>query len=70
MNLGGHRSRLAALTRDLAARWEETGGVWTDAKREQFGKEFLVPLFAAVDRAQTALEQLDELASKVRKDCE
>jgi hypothetical protein len=70
MSLSASRSRLNALTRDLAARWEGTRDSWNDAKRDEFERRFLRPLFAAVDKADTALEQLDELVTQVRKDCE
>lgn len=70
MTFSSQRSRLSALTRDLVVHWRDTRATWTDAKGAEFEKEFLEPLLAAVERAQTALEQLDELATKVRKDCE
>jgi hypothetical protein len=70
MSLGADRSRLAALTRELAARWRETKDSWNDAKAEEFERLHLLALFAGVDRAVTALEKLDELVTKARKDCE
>ena len=70
MSLAASRSRLNALTRDLAARWEGTRDSWNDDQRDEFERRFLRPLFAAVDKADTALEQLDELVAQVRKDCE
>jgi len=70
MSLGATRSRLLALTRDLAQHWAETRESWTDAKRNEFEKTYLAPLFGAVDRASSALEQLDEVVIRVRKDCE
>lgn len=70
MSLDATRARLVGLTRELSARWRETRDLWTDAKRDEFEERFLAPLWAGVDRADTALEQLDELVSKVRKDCE
>lgn len=70
MSLGATRSRLAALTRELQVRWQETRGSWTDAKRDEFEQKHLAALLAAVDRASTALEEMDELLTKVRKDCE
>ncbi len=70
MSLGSSRSRLMALTRDLSARWQETRDVWSDAKRDEFEQRHLVPLFAAVERAGVALEQLDEILKKARRDCD
>lgn len=70
MSLADSRARLVALTRDLATRWDQTRDHWNDAKRSEFERQFLLPLFAAVDKAATALEQLDEVTVKARKDCE
>lgn len=70
MSLSASRSRLAALTRDLAVRWEQTGEHWADQPRDEFERRFLVDLFAAVDKAGAALEQLDEVIAKARRECE
>ena len=70
MSLGASRSRLVALGRDLATHWQATRETWTDARRDHFERTYLVPLFAALERAGTALEQLDAVVSQVRKDCE
>lgn len=70
MSVAASRSRLIALTRDLAAQWQATRETWTDAKRDEFERAFLTPLFAAVDRAGNALEQLDEVVNRVRRECE
>lgn len=70
MSLNATRSRLNALTRDLHARWQETREVWVDTKRDEFEATYLTGLFAAVERAGNALEQLEEIAAKARRDCE
>lgn len=69
-SLGSTRSRLAALTRELNVRWHETRLSWNDAKRDEFERTHLAPLLEAVDKAGTALEQLDEIVLKARKECE
>lgn len=70
MSLGATRSRLTALTRELFAQWRETRESWSDAKAEEFERDFLQPLLGHIDRASTALEQLDDIVTKARKDCE
>ncbi len=70
MSLGASRSRLLALTRELAAQWQATRESWTDAKRDEFERTYLANLFAAVDRAGGALEELDECVTRIRRDCE
>jgi hypothetical protein len=70
MSVAASRSRLIALTRELAQHWQATRDSWTDAKRDEFERAYLVNLFTAVDRAGNALEQLDEVVTRVRRDCE
>ncbi len=70
MSIAASRSRLIALTRELAQHWQTTREAWTDAKRDEFERTYLVNLFTAVDRAGNALEQLDEVVTRVRRDCE
>ncbi len=59
-----------ALTRDLSVHWQQTRETWTDAKRDEFERRFLDGLFAAVERAGTSLEKLDDIVTKTRRDCE
>jgi len=70
MTLGGTKSRLVAITKELATRWDETKNYWKDAKSQELEGRFLAELFASVDKSVGALERLDELLAKVRKDCE
>lgn len=70
MSLNASRSRMAALTRELAGHWRETRESWVDSRRDEFERQYMNELFASVDRALTAIEQLEEVLKKVRKDCE
>jgi hypothetical protein len=70
MSLSGNRSRLAAVTKELSMRWQETRNYWHDTKSKEFDQRYLQELFANVDRTVTVLEKLDEVLSKVKKDCE
>jgi hypothetical protein len=70
MSIAASRSRLIALTRELAQHWQATRDTWTDAKRDEFERTYLSNLFTAVDRAGHALEQLDEVVTRVRRECE
>ena len=70
MNLSGTKNRLVSLTRELAVQWSETKNHWWDAKTREFEQRYMIELFANVDRTVTAIEQLDEVLNKVRKDCE
>jgi hypothetical protein len=70
MNLSGSRSRLSALSKELNVRWLETKHYWRDAKSQEFESRFMDDLLARVDKTVTVVEKLDQLLSKVRKDCE
>jgi len=70
MSLNGTKSRLVAITKELATRWDQTRNYWNDAKSRELEKRYLSELFVNVDKTVAALERLDELLAKVRKDCE
>jgi uncharacterized protein YeaO (DUF488 family) len=63
-------SRLAGLTKELRAQWQDTKNYWKDAKSQEFERKYMEELLASVDRAVTVIEQLDKLVTKIRKDCE
>jgi hypothetical protein len=70
MNLSGTKNRLAALTKELAVQWDETKNHWWDAKTREFEQRYIAELLVNVDRTVMAIEQLNEVLTKVRKDCE
>jgi hypothetical protein len=70
MTLSGGKSRLTALTRELALQWDETKNCWRDAKSLEFERRYLQELLACVDRTVMVIEKLDELLKKVRNECE
>jgi hypothetical protein len=70
MSLNANKSRLTALTKNLSLRWAETKNHWRDAKSEEFDQRFMQELFPRVNRATAALEKLEELLNKIRKECE
>ena len=70
MNLSGTKNRLAALTKELAVQWDETKNYWRDDKTREFERQYIAELFVNVDKDVTAIERLDEVLDKVRKDCE
>jgi len=70
MNLTGNRSRLSAISKELAQRWRETRNHWRDARAEQFERQYMSELLIRVDKTVTVIEKLDEVLIRVRKDCE
>ncbi len=63
-------NRLAGLTKELRAEWQNTKSYWKDAKSQEFEHRYMEELLASVDRAVTVIEQLDKLITKIRSDCE
>ena len=70
MNLSSSKNRLVAITKELSKRWEETKNHWRDAKSQEFEQRYMTELFANVDKTITVMDKLNEVISKVRKDCE
>ncbi len=63
-------SRLGMVTKELLIHWQQTRENWTDAKSLEFERKYLEELKAGVDKAVTVIEQLENLLTKIRKDCE
>jgi hypothetical protein len=63
-------SRLAMITKDLLIQWQQTRESWADGKSLEFERKYLEELKAGVDNAVTIIEQLENLLTKIRKDCE
>ncbi|MBI3876069.1 MAG: hypothetical protein HY300_08975 [Verrucomicrobia bacterium] len=70
MSMAVNKARLAAVTKELSARWDETKEQWRDAKCDEFQHKYMDELFASVDTSLGVIEQLDKLAAKIRSDCE
>jgi len=70
MNLSGNKSRLTGLTREISLRWADTKNYWRDARSAEFEQRFMQELLPRVNKAATAIEKLDELFKRIRKDCE
>jgi len=70
MRVSGSKSRLAAISKELSVRWEETKHSWKDTKSLEFEQRYMIELFARVDKTVAVIEKLDELLNRVRSDCE
>jgi hypothetical protein len=70
MSLGTSKQRLAALTRELWLRWDQTRTYWQDLKSQEFEHKYLNELVSGVDKASGVIDQLDKMIAKVRSDCE
>jgi hypothetical protein len=70
MSVRGQRTRLMAITKELALRWEETKNYWRDAKCDEFERRYMQELMARMEKTVVVMSKLDELLDKVRNDCE
>ena len=70
MNISSNGKLLAAATKELVRKWDETKHSWSDAKSRDFEQKFLFELWTGVDRSVPVFDDLDKLISKVRSDCE
>ena len=48
--------------------WEQTKAVWRDAKARQFEEEFLARLSVETKKAQTALQNIGPLLTRIRSE--
>jgi hypothetical protein len=70
MNLNSNKARLVGLAQEVSARWAGTKSHWRDARAHKFEQRFMVELFPRVNQATAALDKLDEIFKRIRKDCE
>jgi len=68
--MSASQNRLAGLTNDLRAEWEQTKHYWNDAKSQEFEQRFLSELIPAVNQTITTIESLERVLAKLRTDCE
>ena len=70
MSLNASKSRLAALTKDLAAKWRETREYWRDDRAREFEQRYMDDLLTGVTNTLNNIENLERTISKIRSDCE
>lgn len=64
------QNRLAGLTNELKAEWDQTKHHWNDAKSREFEQRFMSELIPAVNQSIVTIESLERLLAKLRQDCE
>lgn len=70
MSLNASKSRLAALTKDLSAKWRETRESWRDDRAREFEQRYMDDLFAGVTNALNNIENLERILNRIRDDCQ
>ncbi len=70
MNTRTSAANLAQAMKKLTLEWQETRAQWRDAKAIEFDNTYLEILPQQVARATAAIDELEALLKKVRRDCE
>ena len=70
MSANASGARLAALTKELLARWEQTREHWRDDKAREFEERYLLELQSMVNSAMANIASIERTIRKVRDDCE
>ncbi|HZI33116.1 MAG TPA: hypothetical protein VFF11_12305 [Candidatus Binatia bacterium] len=70
MSLNANKSRILGLTKEISLRWAETKIHWRDAKSAEFEHRFMQELAPRVNQAAAAVEKLEELFKRIRKECD
>lgn len=70
MSMVANRTRLATLTKLLVNEWHNTKEQWHDKQSLKFEKEYIDSLLHNVTSTAEAIDKLDKLITKVKKDCE
>lgn len=61
---------LIQTARELSQQWHLTEAKWRDAKAQEFEKTYLEPLPVLVRKTGMAIDELEIILRKIRKDCE
>ena len=70
MSTNASGARLAALTKELLARWRQTREYWLDDKAREFEERYMLELESTVHSAAGSIANLEKVIRKVRSDCE
>ena len=70
MSLTGNKSRMQGLTKEILLRWADMKNHWRDARSAEFERRFMQELAPRVNQAATAIDKLEELFNRIRKECE
>ena len=70
MSLNASKSRLAALTKDLTAKWRETREYWRDDRARDFEQRYMDELLSSVSNTLNTIDTLERVLNQIRSDCE
>ena len=69
MSVNDGRAKLIRAARDLLAAWDRAKEDWHDENCRQFEKKYIDMLRAELHKTQQAMDHIDALFLRLRKDC-
>ena len=69
VRLTSEQARLREAAVMLRTSWEIAGRTWTDSQHRRLDERFIQPLEHALRTAESAIEVMDEILIRVRRDC-
>jgi len=70
MNLQANKSTLMAVSKELNQNWQQVKDQWQDTKQNEFERTYIETLQVNINMAVEAMEKLDKVLTKIRRDCE
>lgn len=70
MNLQANKSMLMAVSKELNQNWQQVKDQWQDTKQNEFERTYIETLQVNINMAVEAMEKLDKVLTKIRRDCE
>ena len=70
MSLPSSRSKIQRLTKDLMVQWSRTQEHWNDPVSRRFETEYLIPLERAVAASSEAIDSMNEVVTRAKRECE
>jgi len=61
-------AKIKRSAQDMDIVWAQTKAVWRDAKAKQFEEEFLSRLSVEIKKAETALQNIDPVLTRIRSE--
>jgi hypothetical protein len=69
MSLATSRARLQGALKELRAHWDQAKSKWDDPMSREFEKRYLAPLEPMVRNTISAMDKMDGILAKARRDC-
>lgn len=69
MSLNSSRTKLVTSLKELHSRWDRVSQHWDDENAKKFHEQFLAPLDGKVRGGVNAIEHMNDLVSRARKEC-